>query len=41
MITLIIYTHNPVLLDQACLFIYINDFREAWQIDKIIILYKS
>jgi hypothetical protein len=40
MIALIIYTHNPVLLKKAFLFIYINDFREAWQKDKIIILYK-
>ena len=40
MIALIIYTHNPVLLKNAVLFIYINDLREAWQKDKIIVLYK-
>ena len=40
MIALIIYTHNPVLLKNAVLFIYINDLREGWQEDKIIVLYK-
>ena len=38
MIALIIYNPNPVLLKNAVLFIYINDFREAWQKDKIIVL---
>ena len=40
MIALIIYNPNPVLIKSAILFIYINDFREAWQENKIIVLYK-
>jgi hypothetical protein len=38
MIALIIYSPNPVLIKNVILFIYINDFREAWQEDKIIVL---
>jgi hypothetical protein len=40
MVALIIYTHNPGLLKKAFLFIYINDFSEAWQKDKVFILSK-
>jgi hypothetical protein len=39
MIALIIYNLNPVLIKNTILFIYINDFREAWQKDKIIAFY--
>jgi len=40
MIALIIYNPNPVVIKNAVLLIYINDFREAWQKDRIIVLYK-
>jgi|WetSurMetagenome_2_1015567.scaffolds.fasta_scaffold23737_3 hypothetical protein len=40
MIALIIYNPNPVLIKNTILFIYIRDFKEAWQEDKIIVLYK-
>jgi hypothetical protein len=35
MIALIIYNPNHVLIKNAVLFTYINDFRKAWQEDKI------
>jgi len=41
MIALVIYNPNPVLIKSVILFIYINDFREAWQEDKITSFYKE
>jgi len=40
MIAMIIYNPNSESIKNTLLFVYIKDFREAWDPDKIIVLYK-